>query len=494
LTKKKPTVLMLTWEYPPRIIGGISSHVYDLSRALVRKGVEVHVVTCDFPGAPEYEEIDGAKVYRFDSYKIPAHDFLSWVFSMNRNMAQRAIEVVDAHKGGVDVIHAHDWLVAKAAIELKNLYERSLVSTIHSTEAGRRGGIHGDYQRTINEVEKWLVNESSTVICCSNYMLDQISQTLQVPTEKMRVIRNGVDVYRFNLNINHEAARQRFAKHGEKIVLCVGRLVHEKGIHVLIGGAPKIISVLPNIRFIIVGEGGMKEQLLKEAWDFGISKKVLFTGFIDDQTLRLLYSCADVCVVPSLYEPFGITALEAMAAQVPVVVSDTGGLSEIVEHDKTGVKVYADNSDSVAWGVIKVLTDEAYASRLRRNAYRKIVEDYSWEKISGETMETYYHVMASAPPKLVAEPEIKFPLPRLEKYPREFRLLLYLYTLGAVNEEYAVSAEELSKILGMRFSSCRRLLQKMAQLGYVSTFTDSSRRSRYFLTKLGIVKVCSFFS
>ncbi len=485
---------MLSWEFPPRIIGGISSHVYDLSRTLAGKGFEVHVVTCDFPGVPEYEEIDGAKVYRFDSYRIPAYDFLSWVFSMNRNMAQRAIEVIDAHSGRIDVIHAHDWLVAKAAIELKNLYERPLLSTIHSTEAGRRGGIHSDYQRTINSVEKWLVNESSMVICCSNYMADQISQMLLVPREKVRVIRNGVDVSRFDLDITYEAVRQRFARPGEKIVLYVGRLVHEKGVHVLIGAGPKILSVLPKVRFIIVGEGGMKEQLLKEAWDFGIPQKVFFTGFIDKKTLTLLYKASAVAVVPSLYEPFGITALEAMAAHVPVVVSDTGGLSEIIEHDKTGVKVYADNSDSLAWGIIKVLTDEAYANRLKRNAYRKIVEDYNWEKISDETMEAYHQVMASIPPKSTAPPEIKPLLLRFEKYPKEFRLLLYLYSLGAVNQGNAMLAEELAQILRMKLSTVRRLLQKLTQSGYVSTFRARRRRSRYFLTKLGIVKVCSLFS
>ena len=494
MTKKGPRVLMLSWEFPPRIIGGISSHVYDLSRALAGKGVEVHVVTCDFPDAPEYEEIDGAKVYRFDSYRIPAFDFLSWVFSMNRNMAQKAIEVIDAHSGRIDVIHAHDWLVAKAAIELKNLFERPLISTIHSTEAGRREGIHNDYQRTINSVEKWLVNESSMVICCSNYMADQISQTLLAPREKVRVIRNGVNVSRFDLGINYEAVRQRFAGPGEEIVLYVGRLVHEKGVHVLIGAAPKILSVLPNVRFIIVGEGGMKEQLLKEAWDFGVPQKVFFTGFVDKKTLTLLYKASAVAVVPSLYEPFGITALEAMAAHVPVVVSDVGGLSEIIEHDKTGVKVYPDNSDSLAWGIIKVLTDEAYANRLKRNAHRKIVDDYNWEKICNETMEAYHQVMASIPPKSTAPPEIKPPLLRFEKYPMEFKLLFYLYGLGAVNQGNAMFAEELSEILRMKLSSVRRLLQKLTKLGYVSTFRHSRRRSRYFLTKLGIVKVCSVFS
>jgi len=494
MTGKELSVLMLSWEFPPRIIGGISSHVYDLSGTLAQKGVEVHVVTCDFPGTPEYEEIGGARVYRFESYKIPAYDFLSWVFSMNRNMAQRAIEVIDAHNGRIDIIHAHDWLVARAAVELRNLYEKPLVSTIHSTEWGRRGGIRNDYQRTINDTERWLVSESSRVICCSNYMADQICETLQAPREKVRVIRNGVDASKFNLDIDYEVVKRRFANPGEKIVLFVGRLVHEKGVQVLIGAAPKVLSVLPNAKFIIVGEGGMKERLLKETWDFGISHKVFFTGFLDEKTLTLLYKVSAVAVVPSLYEPFGITALEAMAAQVPLVVSDIGGLSEIVEHDTTGVKVYADNSDSVAWGIIRVLTDEAYASRLRRNAHRKIVDDYNWDRISNETIETYYGAMTSAPQRPTTPPKVRLPRSEFERYPQGVRLLLCLLSLGAVDEESALSAEQISEILSMKLSTFRGLLRRLVQSGYVSALRDDGRRSRYFLTKSGIVRVCSLFS
>ncbi|MEM2995478.1 MAG: glycosyltransferase, partial [Candidatus Bathyarchaeia archaeon] len=200
-----------------------------------------------------------------------------------------------------------------------------------------------------------------------------------------------------------------------------------------------------------------------------------------------------VCVVPSLYEPFGITALEAMAAQTPVVASDTGGLAEIIEHDKTGVKVYADNSDSVAWGVLKVLTDEAYADKLRKNAYRKIIEEYNWEKISDETLNVYYHVITSVPPKLTKPPEINFSL-KFERYPQDFRILVCLYSLGAVNEGKAVLPEEIHKLLKMSLSVIRRMLQKLAQLGYVSAFKDRHGKLRYYLTKLGIIKVCALFS
>ena len=487
-------IFMLSWEFPPRIIGGISAHVHDLSRALARKRVNVHVITCDFPGAPEYEEIGGVHVYRFNSYRIPAHTFLAWIFSMNQNMIERSIEVVDAHNGQIDVIHAHDWLVANAAIELKNRYEKPLLSTIHSTEIGRRGGIQSNHQRTINEIERRFVHESSRVICCSDYMANQVCRSFGLPREKVRVIPNGVEASRFNLKVDYHAVRQRFIEPNGKIVLYVGRLVHEKGVHVLIGALPKVLRVLPNVKLVIVGEGGMKESLLKEALHFGIQDKVFFTGFVDEKTLISLYKVSDVAVFPSLYEPFGITALEAMAAKVPVVVSDVGGLSEIVEHDETGVKVHPDNSDAVGWGIIRVLKDKIYANNIRKNAYRRIVEDYNWGKISDETIEVYQQLVATIPPKPAVMPKIKLPLSKVEMYPPEFQLLLSLYTLSAVRKEHAKTAGELSKMLDIEIIEIRRLLKKLVNSGFVATYKDGRRRLRYYLTDLGIIRACSLFS
>jgi glycosyltransferase involved in cell wall biosynthesis len=124
-----------------------------------------------------------------------------------------------------------------------------------------------------------------------------------------------------------------------------------------------------------------------------LAHKTVFTGFLDEETLRKLYQVADVCVVPSLYEPFGITALEAMGAKTPLVVSNTGGLSEIVEHDRTGTKVFPGNADSVAWGTTRVLLDSGYAKWIRTNAYQKALEVYDWAKIAKQTKEFYERVL-----------------------------------------------------------------------------------------------------
>jgi glycosyltransferase involved in cell wall biosynthesis len=226
-------------------------------------------------------------------------------------------------------------------------------------------------------------------------MVHHVQWAFGLPTDKLVMIPNGVnaEVYTKNEKENLAQFRSKYALPEEKIVLFVGRLVYEKGVHVLVNAAPKVLEKA-NAKFIIVGNGYMKDQLSTIVNATGIANKVMFTGFVDDETLWKLQKCADVSVVPSLFEPFGIVALEAMAAKSPVVVSDTGGLSEIVNHDIDGVKVYAGNPDSLAWGINRVFTDETYANALRTNAYRKIQEKYNWDKSAQQTKTLYESILA----------------------------------------------------------------------------------------------------
>jgi glycosyltransferase involved in cell wall biosynthesis len=386
--------MFLTWEFPPRVIGGISPHVFYLSKSLARKGVKVHVVTCDFPGAPAHETIDGVEVYRVDSYKNPSPDFATWVYLMNLNMQKEAAAIAAKLEDKVDVFHAHDWLVATAGIGLKHIFRKPLFVTMHSTEIGRRDGLHTGTEKMIAETEAWLTYEAWKVICCSQYMVSHVKWAFGLPDDKLVMVPNGV-----NMHVYDEVARQdlkpfrsEFALPDEKLVLFVGRLVYEKGAHVLINSIPKILEKV-NAKFVIVGSGYMKDQLSTIVRSMGLEHKVMFTGFVDEATLLKLQCSADVSVVPSLFEPFGIVALEAMAAKSPVVVSDTGGLGEIVEHDVTGVKVYPNNTESLAWGITKVLLDDKYRNNLRESAYKRIQEKYDWDKIAQQTERIYEAVL-----------------------------------------------------------------------------------------------------
>lgn len=262
--------------------------------------------------------------------------------------------------------------------------------------------------------------------------------------------------------------------------------------HVLIGAVPKVLAAMPNVNFVIVGEGGMKDYLAKEAWDFGVADHVFFAGFVDEKVLISIYRASSAAVFPSLYEPFGITALEAMAARTPIVVTDTGGLAEIVEHEKTGIKVYVDNSDSLAWGILRVLKNPDVADKIRENGYQKVLREYDWNRIAERTMKVYNRALVAGP-----RPEgirMRFPFLTFEEYPAEIRILLLLHILGAVDNENAKRPAELADMLGIGVTRLHGLLQKLFGSGYVMFFRDNLRRLRYFLTKLGIIKVCSAFS
>jgi len=378
---------MLTWEYPPRIEGGLAQHVFDLSHALSRQGVEITVITCGTPGAPPFEDDSGIKVYRVTPYAISPPDFPLWVLQLNTAMLETAIPVIQKN-GEPDIIHAHDWLVAFAARALKHAYRLPLVVTIHATEFGRHNGLHTPLQNYISNVEWWLTFEAWRVIVCSRYMENELKYIFQLPHDKIRIIHNGVDPANYEVRAA-KVTRDLYAAPDEKIVFYIGRLVREKGVQVLLRAAPKILAGHPRTKFVIGGRGPYEEELKRLAASLGLAQSVYFTGYVDNEVRNDLYAWADVAVFPSLYEPFGIVALEAMAAKTPVVVSDTGGLSEIVEHEVDGLKVPVDAPDALANAVLRLLCNPDLGRLLRDRAYQKVVTQYNWQRVARETRSVY---------------------------------------------------------------------------------------------------------
>jgi len=383
-------VAMLSWEYPPKSVGGLARHVYDLTGAIANHGTEVHLFTMGEPGLPEYECVNGVHVYRVIPYNVSSPDFTTWVSQFNVAVLEKAVPVMNQY-GNWHVVHAHDWLVAYAARAIKHAYRIPLVATIHATEYGRNHGLHNDTQRHISDVEWWLGYEAWRVICCSHYMEGEIKFVFQIPKDKLVVIPNGVDPKNF-VQKNNKLTRSDYAADNEKIVFFVGRLVREKGVQVLLDAIPKVLHYMPSTKFLIAGKGPHYNELQNQAVRMGISKRVYFTGYVDDYTRNSLFSWSDVAVFPSLYEPFGIVALEAMAAQTPVVISDTGGLSEIVDHNLDGLKTYPGNPHSLADNILAILGNPALGQQLKQNAYRKIKEHFNWHDIAAKTLEVYKDV------------------------------------------------------------------------------------------------------
>ena len=394
-------ILMLTWEYPPRVVGGISKVVYDLSHKMVKEGNEVTVVTYkDGDNVKYYENDKGVEVYRVDNYMIRPNNFIDWIMQLNFNMITKANEIINKN-GKFDVIHAHDWLVAYSAKSIKESYNIPLISTIHATESGRNSGIHDETQRYINDSEWMLTYESSEVIVNSNYMKNEVQRLFGLPYDKINVIPNGVNLQLFsNVNIDYDFRRQ-YAMDNEKIILYVGRLVYEKGIQNLISAMPKVLDRYHDSKLIICGRGGMIDELREQVKYLGIENKVYFAGYCDSKKMQKMYKCADVAVFPSTYEPFGIVAIESMLSGTPTIVSDVGGLNEIIEHGVTGMKSYAGNANSIADSVLALLFDPKLCANISQNAIKKVKENYNWSKITDST----YYVYQLAIGKTVQEKE-----------------------------------------------------------------------------------------
>ena len=381
-------ILMLTWEYPPRVVGGIARVVYDLSHRLIKDGHEVTVVTYREGEAAYFEDDKGVKVYRIDNYMINPNNFIDWIMQMNFNMVTKVNQII-AEQGGFDVIHAHDWLVANAAKSIKNSYNIPIVATIHATEAGRNSGIHDETQRYINDTEWMLTYEATEVIVNSNYMKGEIQRLFGLPFEKINVVANGVNLNKFSGMDRDYTFRRRYAMDNEKIILFMGRLVYEKGIQHLIAAMPKVLAGYHDAKLVIAGKGGMIDELRAEADSLGLGDKIYFAGYLGGKDVEKMYKAADISVFPSTYEPFGIVALEGMLAERPIVVSDAGGLGEIVEHKVTGMKSYCGNPNSIADSILELLFNPELCDNIVKNAKIKVKENYNWQKIAQDTHFTY---------------------------------------------------------------------------------------------------------
>lgn len=381
---------MISWEYPPKNVGGLARHVWHLSKALARRGVEVHVVTVGDESLKQRQDDGGVRVHRVVPYRLSPPEFVPWVLQLNVSLLERAVSVLN-DLDGVDLVHCHDWLGAFAGRALKHTYRVPLIATIHATEHGRHQGLHNAWQRYIGDVEWWLTYEAWRVICCSQYMQGELQSVFQLPADKIRAIRNGVDPAEFETRSNRK--REEFAHRSESIVFFVGRLVPEKGVQVLLDAIPEVRKVKPMTRFVIAGTGPSESWLKAKAYQMGVADQVRFTGYIDDPVRNSLYSWADVAVFPSTYEPFGLVALEGMAARCPVIVADCGGLSETVEHGVDGLKCRVGDSGSLAAEILHVLCDAQYAGYLRDNAYKKVTMDYTWGGVADETLSVYSEVL-----------------------------------------------------------------------------------------------------
>lgn len=384
---------MLSWEYPPHVVGGMGRHVAELSPALVKQGVEVHIIT---PIAEEEKTghfiEEGVQVHRVLAPQLSADNnqtIYDKALAINQALEAQARQLLELADG---VIHTHDWLTCFAGIALHQEQLCNLVATIHATERGRsRGFVVNELQQAIEEAENELVANASQIIVCSHYMSDEVQSFFQAPADKLTIIPNGVDLVDLTENIDHDLAefRTNYAAPDEQLVFTVARLVYEKGIHLLVSAALHILEAVPNTQIIIAGRGPETTYLQQHIEQLGITNRVHLIGFISDEDKERLFQVADCAVFPSLYEPFGIVALEAMALGCPVIVSDVGGLSEVVQQAQNGLKIQADDEQSLAEGIIHALQNSELMAQYAATARHSVQELYNWPRIADLTRQVY---------------------------------------------------------------------------------------------------------
>ena len=340
--------------------------------------------------APLVEELsEPVTVHRMETPSVNPLDLFNSVVDNNRYLVSKAMELHDDNNP-YSLIHVHDWLTASAGIELKHAWKIPLVTTIHATERGRHQSyLPSETSHSINQLEWQVCFESWRLIVCSSYMAGELRSFFDVPLDKVTLIPNGVDVTPFQ-SCSEDRVRElkdRFAPYGEKLLFYIGRITPEKGVQVLLQALPSIREKYPNVRLLVAGRNS--EQLQPLVDELGIRKAVELLGFIDSETRDCLYRSVDAAVFPSLYEPFGIVALEAMAAGCNVIASEVGGLVEVVDHRRTGLTVRVNDTHSIAWAVDQLLTDPVQAQAMRARALQEVTRSYNWLTVAASTLNMY---------------------------------------------------------------------------------------------------------
>ncbi|HWX88066.1 MAG TPA: glycosyltransferase family 4 protein [Solirubrobacteraceae bacterium] len=383
-------VLILSWEYPPVIEGGLARHVRKLAEELVAQGTAVEVLTRGREESPACEHQRGVAVHRVCEPRFPQDldRFLGWVEQMNDDMLAAGRTLADEH--AYDLVHGHDWLVAHASAALSDILEVPYVTTIHATEHGRhQGWVDKPPQSDIHAIERWMAHRANSVITCSHYMRGHAADIYDLDERRITVIPNGIDPADLRPVDDLDALRLKFAQPREKLVLLVGRLVYEKGFQLALDALPEVIAKVPGVRFLVAGSGTHEVELKAQAERLGLSEHGVFLGWIGDDALHSLYRIADLCVVPSLYEPFGLVALEAMASGCPCIVADTGGLREVVPAgERVGLRFNGGDAEHLGVMIERLLVDEDLRDRLVAEASEHVLS-FDWSDVAQRTRAIY---------------------------------------------------------------------------------------------------------
>lgn len=395
---------MFGWEFPPFSSGGLGTACYGLVKSLSAKDVEINLVL-PFPCEADFANIIHAyKDKGFENVKIKKVDFLlkpyitsesysdelkkiqgakkinysSTLMEEVKRYAIQAHEIVD--KQEFDIIHAHDWLTYEAGIIAKEKTGKPLVVHVHATEFDRTGG--NGINTQVYEIEKRGMDKADLILVVSNFTKEKVIKHYGINSEKIIVVHNGVEEpsgeqYHFPL------------KDSKKIVLFLGRITIQKGPDYFVYMSKAVSDSYPNVKFVIAGEGDMKKDMIEKAATLGVLDKYLFTGWLRGQDAEKAYQMADVFVMPSVSEPFGIVPLESIINGTPVVISKQSGVSEVIS---SALKVDFWDVEEMANKVLAVLKYPELALTLKENGLKE-VRKITWDTVADKCINAYGGVL-----------------------------------------------------------------------------------------------------
>jgi len=412
---------VLVYEYPPKVVGGLGTYAAEITRNFVLQDHDLSVFTMndDEGSLPTRELWRGIEVHRplhidvSDSLPdVIAEDVKKWgrginlfskILVYNYLTASKIVnDLVRKEDFKYDIVVAHDWLSAIAGITVKRELGLPYVFHVHSTEKGRTMGNGSD---VVNNIEHRSAQMADMIITVSNAMKDEmVGQGF--PAEKIRICHNGVDPDKYcRKKVNDEKAKEiresYEIKDNDIMLLFIGRLVGVKGVDKLIMAMPHVLKDVPNAKLVIVGVGDMREYLEMLVQNLKLQDAVKFCfEFIPEEERIAYYAACDVAVFPSLYEPFGIVALEAMSMETPVVVGATGvnGMRETVVHngpDQCGFHVDPNDPKDIAWGIVSTMNDPERKKTLGQNGRKIVLQKFSWDVIARKTTQLYTELLES---------------------------------------------------------------------------------------------------
>lgn len=386
-------ILMIGWEFPPFLSGGLGVHAYYITKHLSERDVEIVYIMprkCEEISAPWLKilqiPVDGS----IGPYMVGHNAPLGGDIYPNdpaegaRKYAESTVAAVQEYLNSTgeqfDLIHCHDWITFMAGAKLKEALGIPLVVTFHSTEYSRTADRACEQ---IVEIERDAAIRADRIIAVSYKFKQELVDRIGADPDKIDVIFNATDLEPFERRITYEIQKKR------PIVLFLGRLTFQKGPEFFLRAAKLVSEIIPEARFVIAGSGFLQQSLIREAAVLGIADKVVFTGYVAGEQKLALYKHADVYVMPSVYEPFGITALEAMAAETAVIVSKNAGVTDLVNHVLT-VEFW--DVEGLANKIISVIKHRVLQRVLAKNGYSE-VRKYTWGSAAELTKETYKRVL-----------------------------------------------------------------------------------------------------